>query len=239
MKKRCDLKMLCSRSSQGKIMKKLFTYLGLAGVLFISAEEMNGQNDTRFGIKGGWSSFGGTLDVLGVEMTTESNDGFAAGIFADIPIHYFLSVQPELLYIQKNTGDTNGLLNGTDIVESAFMYIDLPLLLKFNFPISQHVSPFFTAGPYAGYLLKAEDTINGVTLDVSEFMKDFNYGLIFGAGTKLSHFELEVRYDVGLANIIDSESFFGTDSFEYQDNSLPGEVSGKLRGVMITLGISF
>jgi hypothetical protein len=212
--------------------------LVLGAFLFCNTISLYAQNEIRVGLKGGISAYKGNIEFSGFELNTEYNNGILAGLFVNFAIHHFVSLQPELLYVQKNTGDTNGLLNDSDTVESAFAYIDLPVMLQLKIPVNHAFSPFLTAGPYIGYLLEAEDTINGVTEDVSEFMKDVNFGLLFGAGVALGRFHLEARYDLGLSNTIDEDTIFngsngGADLLD--DVS----VNAKLRGFQFSAGISF
>ncbi len=210
----------------------------MGAFLFCNTISLYAQNDIRVGLKGGISAYKGNIDFSNVEMNTDYNSGILTGLFVNFSIHHFISVQPELLYVQKNTGDINGLLNDSDTVESAFSYIDLPVLLQLKFPVNQVFSPFITAGPYIGYLLEAEDTINGVTEDVSEFMKDVHFGLLFGAGVALGRFYIEARYDLGLANTIDEDSFLNGSNggADFLDEV---SVNAKLRGFQFSAGISF
>jgi len=87
-------------------MKKIISLLCIAGIFALGFSESQAQ-DTRFGLKGGLTYYKGTVDVnlgfLSLDMESDSDIGFAGGVFAEFPISDFLSIQPEVLFIQKNS----------------------------------------------------------------------------------------------------------------------------------------
>jgi hypothetical protein len=209
-------------------MKYLISILCLAGIILLSANKLHAQEKNRFGLKGGFTMYKSIVDFDNYEVNSDSRAGFAAGVFAEFRFNEYVSVQPELLYIQKNSEETDDLFNGSEMIETTFTYIDVPVLLKINVPLERSVSPFIAVGPYIGYLLDAKESQGGETADVKEFLKDINYGLAAGAGFKLRMFSFEIRYDLGLADISDEVS---------QSDDL--EVSYKVKGFAVTVGISF
>lgn len=201
--------------------------------------------DTRFGLKGGITFYKGSIDFAGFEESTSSALGFTAGIYAEFQLSDYLSIQPEILYNQKNTKDDDGFFD--DNSQTNFTYLDVPVLLRLNVPLEGKVSPFVTAGPYIGYLLDASDEFNGETEDISEFIENLNYGFMIGGGVQYGNFHVEVRYDIGLANIFKDELFMDEfndvddfdDFFDFGDFFGGSSIEGKLSGLSLTVGVSF
>lgn len=87
-------------------------------------------------------------------------------------------------------------------------YLVFPVLLKMI--IRESAGAFFLgAGASLGMLLSAEDeatiSVSGVSattaLDIKEYQKSTDIGLVAAAGIELSHFILEGRYTYGLTDI--------------------------------------
>lgn len=57
--------------------------------------------DRHFGIKGGAAAYQMTSEFGGASSTSDPNTGFEAGIFGDFPINKILSIQPEVVFVQK------------------------------------------------------------------------------------------------------------------------------------------
>ncbi len=225
-------------------MKKLCTILCLIGLMAFSVKDAVAQ-DTRFGLKGGITFYKGTIDFAGFEETTNSALGFTGGIYAEFPLSEYISIQPEILYIQKSTEEDDSFFDENN--QTTFSYIDVPVLLRLNIPLDGSFSPFVTAGPYVGYLLDAKDEFNGETEDISDYIEDLNYGIIIGGGVQFGKFNVEVRYDIGLANIFKEGVFMDEfddaddfdDFFDFGDFFGGGSFEGKLSGLSLTFGISF
>lgn len=138
-----------------------------------------------------------------------------------------ISIQPEVLYARMG----GRLEEGADWMEDRFDYIQVPLLLKVNV-LPGPISPAIFAGPYGSYLLSAKEVteIGGASDSVSikDQVKSTDYGIVFGGGIdfRLAGITLsaEVRYNLGLANII--------------KNPDPGDYV-KNRALMLLAGISF
>lgn len=189
--------------------------------------------DTIFGLKGGVTYYKGTFDVGGFEDTTDPSIGFTGGLFAEFPVSDFLSIQPEVLYIQKNAEESDDFFGETETSKTKLTFVDVPLLLKLKIPLDGNVGPFIVAGPYAGYLIDAVDEINGESEDISDFLNNINYGVLFGAGAQIGAFSIEARYDLGLANLYDTDAFDDNEFFD------AGDVDVTLSGFSVLAGISF
>ncbi len=196
-------------------MKKLLPAFIIAGLLAFTFTNLQAQ-DTRFGLKGGLTFYkiSGELsvDFMGFSETETFDSGtrmgFHGGIFMEKPLNEFLSIQPEINFVQKggSESDSDDLVDFSD-EDVTLSYIDVPLLLKVNIPLDGNVSPFLTAGGYIGYLLDAKAEFGDVTEDISDEVKDISYGLLFGVGANFGNFFVEARYDYGLSNIFDNDLF--------------------------------
>lgn len=212
-------------------MKKTAIVLCALLVLMAGISGLHAQ-DVKFGLKGGVTYYTGTFSAGEFEETTDPSIGFTGGLFAEFPVSDFLSIQPEVLYIQKNSEESDDFFGETETNKSKLSFVDVPVLLRFNVPLDGGFKPFILAGPYAGYLIEAVNEFDGESEDISEFFNDINYGVVFGAGAQIGALSLEARYDLGLANLYDAEAL-GDDFFD------PGDIDVTLSGFSVLLGISF
>ncbi|MCH8566948.1 MAG: PorT family protein [Balneolales bacterium] len=215
----------------------IVTLLLACAVLFFSHKEASAQfqgleiNQTSgFGVKAGFTAYQ-ISSSLGSE--TESSDlrlGWTIGVFGHIPLTDAISFQPELLFAQKGGSGSEAGFNGEIILN----YIDVPLLVRYTFPIDAAVLPSVTGGPVVGFLAgatgKASGNGNSSSTDISDAYKSVNFGLSLGVGLQLDRFNLDYRYEFGLANISDLD--------------LPSDVgnvdfSQKNRGFTVSLGYRF
>ena len=96
-----------------------------------------------------------------------------------------------------------------------FGYLEVPLLLRASFGSEgASMRPWVTAGPSVAFKLSCDATVEGDDVeaeaecgaldeeDPAEF-KSIDFGLMFGAGIDFGRFGLSVRYDLGMADILD------------------------------------
>ena len=220
-------------------------------IFAFTAIELSAQ-ETRFGLKGGATFYKGTIEVglsgFNIESTSDAKLGFAGGIFAEFPLNDFISIQPEVLYMQKNSKESDDFFDtGFDDFddfddESAstnLSYIDVPLLLKLNVPLDGNIQPYIAAGPFVGYLLDAKAKVEGDEEDLKEFMKDINYGVIFAAGINFGKIGVEFRYDMGLANIFDEDALLNGDDFDDDFGFGDIDINATLSGFSLMLTVGF
>lgn len=244
-------------------MKKILTILSITIFFAIAGVvETQAQEETSVGLKAGADLYSLTTSIsffgLSVEETSDSKIGFAAGIFVEKPFSDLLSGQIEALYVQKG-GKSD--LSGADFDANVdvevnngnltLSYIDIPAMLKINIPVkSEKVSPFIYAGGFAGYLLDASAEADDQTfdeLDIKDLLKDLNYGFILGGGANFGAISVDFRYDIGLANLFDSDSeLFQELEEEFEDDEEFGDFDDLLNGIeiktsgfMLTLGYTF
>lgn len=177
------------------------------------------------------SAIGGKMGIHLSKWTGEDGDfygpnskyavGTQAGLVFQIGINDMISIQPELLLLQKgvrvktsysfsNFGDE---INFEGITR--FNYLEVPILVKLNFPIGEQLSVFLNVGPSIGYVL------NGVSLrkqdsetEKGDFMFNdqtgynrFDTSIAVGGGIgydlPFGKLLLEVRYLYGLLDVND------------------------------------
>ena len=122
------------------------------------------------------SLHGSDKDLLG-DISGHTN--FHAGIFAQIALGEFFSVQPELLYSRRGyeRNDSTFRLN----------YFDVPVLAVFS--ISRNFSVHL--GPQASFLVAASE--GGVEVDLQPY-NTFGYGAAAGLEGRISRFRVGARY---------------------------------------------
>lgn len=172
-------------------MKKLLFFVFailLAGT--ISAQELN------FGAKGGVNFANLVGDAEDAEMRTS----FHIGLVAEIPISESFYFGPEVLYSSQGAKFSDEEFDATFKLD----YIQIPLMARY------YVSEGFNleAGPQIGFLTSSEVDMEELGVDTKDFFSGFDYGVNFGLGYKFPvGIFLQSRYNLGLANILDSEEF--------------------------------
>ncbi len=211
-------------------MKKLLTIICVAGLFACNVNNAQAQ-ETKFGIKGGATLYSVTTELGDFgEETTDGKVGFAAGLYMEKPFSDLISLQIEGLFVQKGGEDEDDFFGDESVTLS---YVDVPVLIRFNVPLAENVQPYVYGGGYLGYLLDASSNEE----DISEFLEDINYGAAFGAGVSFGMLSLDIRYDLGLANIYDDSELGDLGGFE--DFFDGANIEASTSGLMLTAGISF
>lgn len=193
-----------------------------ASMLFITSQAM--AQSTSIGIKGGGTLYQGVIEFMGVEETTDASFAFGGGLFIEMPINRFVSIQPEILFLMKGAED-DAMLGMSGSFTNTFSYIDVPLMLRLNIAVLDGLTPYVLGGPYAGYLLKAEMEHGGTKEDITDDFKSINFGAKIGGGLKFGALSIELMFDMGLVNILDEDDL--------------ADVTVKQNGLTLMLGISF
>ena len=188
-------------------MKRL--YLAPLGLALLAAPL---AAQSSFGIVGGFVNSEAELSSDALSLTLDSRSGFALGVSMEHRISSTVSFAPEAMYVTKGfefdfEGNTAGL---------KFGYLEIPLLLRASFG-SEGASarPWVTAGPAVAFKLSCDANIEGDDVEVAAEcdaideaepakFKSIDFGAMFGAGIDFGRFGASVRYDLGLANILDS-----------------------------------
>jgi hypothetical protein len=183
----------------------------------------------KVGLKGGMSiaSLGlknteGDFDISGSRL------GLAGGAFVSVSLGTF-SIQPEILYVQKGAQEDGTLFGVSYTITGAIDYIEIPVLLRVAL-VPGPVKPCIFVGPSMGFLMNAKIKVDVAGLssteeDVKEYLKSSDIGLVFGAGLDVSKFTVDVRYNLGLTNVLDVEG--------------AGDAGLKNNTIMAMVGFSF
>ncbi len=187
---------------------------GLGIVLVLVGMMLAGPASAQlgFGVKGGLNVADlkdlETVDTLD-KFEKESQTGFVGGAYVKLPFGPF-RLQVEGLYSRKGAKGTSS--SGPSLAskpwETRLTYLEIPVLLKYEFP-TPLLKPFFYGGASLAFLMKAElrnERINSDWVDYKDFTKSTDYGLVVGAGIELVGITLEGRYTHGLSNTVDDES---------------------------------
>lgn len=190
------------------IYKKLFNLFLISCSLVMTA---NAQ--VQMGVKGGFNLSemltsgspttlvnGNTQTMRYFPITT-----FHGGVFFSIPLAKKWVFQPELLYsLQGSTGKPEGNYYVTATEDYRFGYLNVPLLIKYKFPLGF----FAETGPQVGLLLSAKinetmvGDVNTIHYNIKDQLKSTDLSWALGAGY-CSPFNIgfDIRYNLGLSNI--------------------------------------
>lgn len=134
--------------------------------------------------------------------------GFQAGVFYTKDLSKHFAIQPELYYSQRGLH-----FYQTELYNISYSlnvsYLEIPLLLKYKFPVGWRIRPGLIAGPYAAFKLSANRTIDiwgeRDTKSVT-CVNNLDYGIVFGINSEFSAWSkqaiFELRFSWGLANIM-------------------------------------
>lgn len=156
----------------------------------------------KFGVKAGVNF----ANVSGDDMDDmDSRIAPLFGGFANIGLTDKLAFQPELLYSMKGAKES-GSMDGMDYDATVKLsYIDVPLMLKYNISGGLNIQ----AGPQLGLLMSADYEMEAggesESMDIKDELKGMDLGFNLGAGYDFGSLGVDVRYNLGLSNIADSD----------------------------------
>jgi len=164
----------------------------------------------KIGVKGGFSLADLTFKPELTDSPLTSKAGAVGGISLNVNIASFLSLQPEVLYVQKGTKGTIEIEAGENAnLKLEADYVEIPVLLNFSLAkAGSSFVPSILAGPYFAWNARAKikSSYGGESYseDFKDSIKDTDFGLAFGVGLGLKvgsgKIVLDVRYDLGLTN---------------------------------------
>ena len=165
-------------------MRNLKKSVILTAVLATIGFNINAQNNSSFGFKGGlnYSANGDYFESASTNAETpDRNIGYHIGVFGKIGDKLYL--RPELVYTAtKSDYDSNAF---------SIKKIDVPLLLGLK--VIGPVSVF--AGPSFQYILETD--FEGIDIDTVK--NDFSVGFNFGVGFNLNKIGIDLRYERGFS----------------------------------------
>ena len=149
--------------------------------------------------------------------------GLNAGLFGNMTFENGFGLQTEINYEQKG--------GKSDNITSKYDYVSVPVLAKYSLGKSDKTSLKFNinAGPYASFLVNAENEIDadGIksTIDMKDNTENVEFGIITGFGMEYPVGDNSLTFDVRLG--------LGLTAFDKNDS----EPNNKYVG--ITLGYQF
>ena|SRR5579872_2991320 len=199
-------------------MKKIL----LAFLLLAVANNSLFAGSVGMGFKGGIDIAGQNVPSGSLLSQTGPILGFTGGLFADIKVFKFLSIQSGVDFTQKGIqgavenypafdSQGNYLGTSTENVTYIYNYFEIPLLLKGNFSMTHDLTANLLAGPALDFLFNATVTgsqlANGSipavtqTSDITNHYPGTDWGFILGGGVEYLNFILDVRYEFGLDSV--------------------------------------
>ncbi|MGE4170401.1 MAG: porin family protein [Candidatus Margulisiibacteriota bacterium] len=175
-------------------------YLSLA-VLVCVVMGMSGPAFAEMGLKLGAN----LANWSGASVSTQGKVGFQLGGFVKQDLSDKFSMRYELLYSQKGANYSSSVTDGSNTYAVSyadnFDYVELPVLFQYQ------AMPMLSlyAGPYVSYLLTAKThiAISGASVDVDQLpnVNALDYGAIAGLGVTLGNWVVDLRYELGLADV--------------------------------------
>jgi hypothetical protein len=174
---------------------KIASIFSLCFLIFTTAEAQ-----PKFGVRAGVNISNQEFKQGDITIEPKTKFGLDLGIVSEFPLGKVVSFSPELHWLQKGFTiedfEFNGLvLNGT----STLNYLELPLLVKFNF--GESAKFFVMGGPSFGYLLSDNTKDDeGNEIDLGD-RSNIELGAHFGAGIGVGPVVIDVRYLLGITNL--------------------------------------
>ena len=138
------------------------------------------------GAKAGFGLFNITETPAYWEPYKDYKAGFNGGLVLLYEFNDQLAIQPELLYSQR--GVQSNLYEGIILVDvtASFNYVELPVLLRYQFPLKGKFKPHVFAGPSISYTLNSElelsASVLSVSADIGSLTHVSDFGLVAGGG---------------------------------------------------------
>lgn len=176
-------------------MKTTFKTCLVAIALLIGVNTYAQDQPITFGVKAGVNLSNLSGDVDG----TDAKIGFNAGVTLDY------GFTPDVYLLTGLQLTTKGFKagSGDNKFTSNLMYLQLPVHVGYKLTVAEATKIVFHAGPYAAY------GIGGKTEGVKSFQdgayKKFDFGVGLGVGAEFGKIGVDLGYDFGLANIVDTE----------------------------------
>ncbi len=191
-------------------MKKLIIALLFFLPVLLTSEASFGQ--LNVGIKVGYNA--AKLSTNMDTITSKFKSGFQIGAFVRIGKKLYL--QPELYYttqggvFSNNVSDLSKNWKQTVKIGS----LDVPVLIGFKLINAKIVNLRILAGPAASFVVNKSISEGGAKLGplTSGDFKSVNWSIQAGAGVDVLMFTLDVRYQIGLNQLVSEVNNFKFDS---------------------------
>lgn len=166
--------------------------------------------EVSFGAKAGMGITGLTETPDYWESYKDYKTGFCGGLVCLYEFNDRLALQPELLFAQR--GVKSNLYEGVILVDvtARFDYVELPVLVRYQFPLKGRFKPHIFAGPSISYTLSSElelsASVLSVTADIGSVTQVSDFGLVGGGGfgyeVGSGVVTLDARVYYGLTNVL-------------------------------------
>lgn len=199
-------------------------------LFLITAPAIPQQEKMSFGIFSGVSlntnsytyETGG--NYLDTSYSNNVKTAFNIGMFASYDFERNFSIKLQGQYTNKGGINNINTYSSTDLtyIERSYRntinYLQFSLLPQLNLPFSKNSNEskaYFNAGGYLSAMLSASEKIENQTVyqyldterDISNSLAGTDAGLIFAGGIVYKGFLIDIRYDLGLTNIVDDPNF--------------------------------
>jgi len=175
-------------------MKKLLLTIVALGAVFTGARAQ--------GVEGHWGILGGvntdkfsTVDELKSIVDNKAVAGWHLGLTAKIDLPLFFSIQPSILYENKNSTVYATVLGTAVSTQMKNSYINVPIAVQWG-PDLGLIRIFAEATPFADFLLGGKfDTSKDISAEVKDYLNTVQFGVGVGGGIEVWKFQLRVRYN--------------------------------------------
>lgn len=247
-------------------MKKIFLVIFIISICFDCAvAQMNARHKSRrqtkeinpamvLGVKGGGDIATMKYTYDKVSDLSKSTVRPAFGVFLEILVHKYFSIQPEVMYMGRGMSASYTYKQDYHVdYNIKSNYTDLRLLFIEKYPLGNTI-PFIFVAPDVALRLGGEISVkqNGLeipeaTVDIGKSnMNSFDFGVLVGAG--VSHYfvfrtfsiaaKIEVGYNFGLIDNFSSmehdETAIPTNVYAYKHH---GERFNRSLELMISIGV--
>lgn len=211
-------------------MKKCFVVFSAALLLAaLVPQPLAAAVDIGLGVKGGLSMASlKWTDSAALESLTRP----VFGVFFAFNLNKTFAIQPEIYYLTQGGIETFESEMIAKYVDR-YKYLHVPVLAKVRLMPDNKLTPIIFAGPAVGLLLSAHfkyliDGVEEFDKDIKANLEKTNFSIVFGGGVEYKMDKLmlvlDIRYDLGLANI---------DGYNDPTDTL------KTRAFMFMIGVGF
>ncbi|CCZ07238.1 porin family protein [Culturomica massiliensis] len=200
-------------------MKRMIVSAVLIAALVVGVK----AQEIKWGVKAGLNLTTAGKDLKDVmkdgDFDQKTKVGFHIGAFLDWGLTENFYIQPGLYYANKGVKFENKE-DDSYKTKVNLSYLELPILASYRFSLSDNIKWHVNAGPYLAYGIGGKFKYEGEEGDEKEDafgtgedeagLKRFDFGLSFGTGVSFNAIYVGVKYDLGLTNIADKDSWDDT-----------------------------
>ena len=166
----------------------------VVAILVASSAFASAQDTTSLGVKAGVNITSASTDDPLVE--TDYRAGFTSGLFVRVPASHRIAFRPEFLYAYKRTTFR------VDEIDATFSahYAEFPMLLDVGLN-SGPSRMSLLLGPSFSIRGRARLKGDGMSIDASDQIDRFDFGLATGLAVTTGRFMVDGRFTWGLVNV--------------------------------------